>query len=141
MGLGYLALDREAATLSGGEMQRLRLAAQLGSGLTGALYVLDEPTIGLHPRDTGRLLENLRALVDMGLDGRSSSSTMPRPSAPRTTCSSSVRAAEPTAGISSAHGPADVVLERRYGDRRSRAPETAHVQRDATPPPPDRSSK
>ena len=47
-------------------MQRLRLAAQLGSGLTGALYVLDEPTIGLHPRDTGRLLDNLRALVDTG---------------------------------------------------------------------------
>ncbi len=66
VGLGYLALDRGASTLSGGEMQRLRLAAQLGSGLTGALYVLDEPTIGLHPRDTGRLLENLRALVDTG---------------------------------------------------------------------------
>ena len=66
VGLGYLALDRPAATLSGGEMQRLRLSAQLGSGLTGALYVLDEPTIGLHPRDTGRLLANLRALADMG---------------------------------------------------------------------------
>jgi excinuclease ABC subunit A len=66
VGLGYLALDRAAATLSGGEMQRLRLAAQLGAGLTGALYVLDEPTIGLHPRDTGRLLGNLRRLVDLG---------------------------------------------------------------------------
>jgi len=66
VGLGYLALDRAANGLSGGEMQRLRLAAQLGSGLTGALYVLDEPTIGLHPRDTGRLLDNLRALVDTG---------------------------------------------------------------------------
>ncbi|NUO54508.1 MAG: excinuclease ABC subunit A, partial [Polyangiaceae bacterium] len=66
VGLGYLALDRLAASLSGGEMQRLRLAAQLGSGLTGALYVLDEPTIGLHPRDTHRLLSNLRGLVDMG---------------------------------------------------------------------------
>jgi excinuclease ABC subunit A len=66
VGLGYLDLDRRAATLSGGEMQRLRLAAQLGSGLTGALYVLDEPTIGLHPRDTGRLLDNLRKLADMG---------------------------------------------------------------------------
>ncbi len=66
VGLGYLSLDRGAATLSGGEMQRLRLAAQLGSGLTGALYVLDEPTIGLHPRDTGRLLRNLRALADTG---------------------------------------------------------------------------
>jgi excinuclease ABC subunit A len=66
VGLGYLALDRPAATLSGGEMQRLRLSAQLGSGLTGALYVLDEPTIGLHPRDTQRLLRNLRSLADMG---------------------------------------------------------------------------
>ncbi len=66
VGLGYLTLDRRAATLSGGEMQRLRLAAQLGSGLTGALYVLDEPTIGLHPRDTRRLLGNLRKLADMG---------------------------------------------------------------------------
>src|SRR5690606_21364292 len=52
VGLGYLGLDRAAHTLSGGEMQRVRLAAQLGSGLTGVLYVLDEPTIGLHPRDT-----------------------------------------------------------------------------------------
>ncbi len=66
VGLGYLALDRWASTLSGGEMQRLRLSAQLGSGLTGALYVLDEPTIGLHPRDTKKLLDNLRALVNTG---------------------------------------------------------------------------
>jgi excinuclease ABC subunit A len=66
VGLGYLSLDRAAATLSGGEMQRLRLSAQLGAGLTGAMYVLDEPTIGLHPRDTHRLLDNLRALVGTG---------------------------------------------------------------------------
>ncbi|MCL2726218.1 MAG: excinuclease ABC subunit UvrA [Polyangiaceae bacterium] len=66
VGLGYLGLGRAASTLSGGEMQRLRLSAQLGSGLTGALYVLDEPTIGLHPRDTKRLISNLRALVDTG---------------------------------------------------------------------------
>ena len=66
VGLDYLNLDRDASTLSGGEMQRLRLAAQLGAGLTGALYILDEPTIGLHPRDTGRLLENLRKLVAGG---------------------------------------------------------------------------
>ncbi len=66
VGLGYLGLGRAANTLSGGEMQRLRLSAQLGSGLTGALYVLDEPTIGLHPRDTKRLIANLRALVDTG---------------------------------------------------------------------------
>jgi excinuclease ABC subunit A len=66
VGLGYLSLHRAASTLSGGEMQRLRLAAQLGAGLTGALYVLDEPTIGLHPKDTQRLLGNLRRLVDLG---------------------------------------------------------------------------
>jgi excinuclease ABC subunit A len=66
VGLGYLALGRAAGTLSGGELQRLRLSAQLGAGLTGALYVLDEPTIGLHPRDTSRLVDNLRALVDTG---------------------------------------------------------------------------
>lgn len=66
VGLGYLCLDRAAATLSGGEMQRLRLAAQLGAGLTGALYILDEPTIGLHPTDTHRLLDNLRKLVATG---------------------------------------------------------------------------
>jgi excinuclease ABC subunit A len=66
VGLDYLSLDRAARSLSGGEMQRLRLAAQLGAGLTGALYVLDEPTIGLHPADTRRLLGNLRALVDIG---------------------------------------------------------------------------
>lgn len=66
VGLGYLTLERPARTLSGGEMQRLRLAAQLGSGLTGALYVLDEPTIGLHPRDTQRLIGNLKRLVALG---------------------------------------------------------------------------
>ncbi|ACY16139.1 excinuclease ABC subunit UvrA [Haliangium ochraceum] len=66
VGVGYLELDRPAATLSGGETQRVRLAAQLGSGLTGILYVLDEPTIGLHPRDTGVLLDAMRALVERG---------------------------------------------------------------------------
>jgi excinuclease ABC subunit A len=66
VGLGYLGLGRAANTLSGGEMQRVRLAAQLGSGLTGVLYVLDEPTIGLHPRDTGQLLKALRGLVERG---------------------------------------------------------------------------
>ena len=66
VGLGYLGLGRAANTLSGGEMQRVRLAAQLGSGLTGVLYVLDEPTIGLHPRDTGKLLGALRGLVERG---------------------------------------------------------------------------
>ena len=66
LGLDYLTLDRRANTLSGGEMQRLRLAAQIGAGLTGVLYVLDEPTIGLHGRDTQRLVKAMRALVDRG---------------------------------------------------------------------------
>jgi excinuclease ABC subunit A len=66
VGLGYLALGRPAKTLSGGESQRIRLAAQLGSNLRGVLYVLDEPTIGLHPRDNQRLLETLATLRNKG---------------------------------------------------------------------------
>ena len=66
VGLDYLTLDRASATLSGGEMQRIRLATQIGSGLTGVLYVLDEPTIGLHPRDNERLISTLRELRDRG---------------------------------------------------------------------------
>ncbi|MEM7309741.1 MAG: excinuclease ABC subunit UvrA [Planctomycetota bacterium] len=66
VGLGYLTLDRSADTLSGGEAQRIRLAAQLGAGLQGVLYVLDEPSIGLHARDQGRLLGALEALRDAG---------------------------------------------------------------------------
>lgn len=66
VGLGYLALDRRGDSLSGGEAQRIRLAASLGSALTGCLYVLDEPTIGLHPRDNRKLIETLRKLRDRG---------------------------------------------------------------------------
>lgn len=66
VGLDYLTLNRSAATLSGGEAQRIRLASQLGSGLTGALYVLDEPTIGLHQRDNDRLIKTLLTLKDLG---------------------------------------------------------------------------
>ncbi|RUL87386.1 excinuclease ABC subunit UvrA [Tautonia sociabilis] len=66
VGLDYLSLSRSAPTLSGGESQRIRLASQIGSGLTGVLYVLDEPTIGLHPRDNARLLGALRRLRDLG---------------------------------------------------------------------------
>jgi excinuclease ABC subunit A len=66
VGLGYLQLDRSAKTLSGGESQRIRLAAQLGSNLRGVLYVLDEPTIGLHPRDNAALLDTLVSLRDKG---------------------------------------------------------------------------
>src|SRR5262249_48248508 len=66
VGLDYLTLARPAPTLSGGESQRIRLASQIGSGLTGVLYVLDEPTIGLHPRDNRRLLQALTHLRDLG---------------------------------------------------------------------------
>ncbi|MBO22031.1 MAG: excinuclease ABC subunit A [Rhodospirillaceae bacterium] len=66
VGLEYLTLDRKAGTLSGGESQRIRLASQIGSGLTGVLYVLDEPSIGLHQRDNARLLETLKRLRDLG---------------------------------------------------------------------------
>ena len=66
VGLDYLTLDRAAPTLSGGESQRIRLASQIGCGLVGVLYVLDEPSIGLHPRDNRRLLDSLKKLRDMG---------------------------------------------------------------------------
>ncbi len=66
VGLEYLTLSRSATTLAGGEAQRIRLASQIGSGLTGVLYVLDEPSIGLHPRDNHRLIATLKALRDLG---------------------------------------------------------------------------
>lgn len=66
VGLDYLSLDRSAETLSGGEAQRIRLASQIGSGLTGVMYVLDEPSIGLHQRDNDRLIETLKHLRDLG---------------------------------------------------------------------------
>ena len=66
VGVGYLTLDRTVESLSGGEEQRVRLATQIGSGLTGVLYVLDEPSIGLHPRDTQRLIDTLKKLRDEG---------------------------------------------------------------------------
>ncbi len=66
VGLDYLSLDRASGTLSGGESQRIRLASQIGSGLTGVLYVLDEPSIGLHQRDNTRLLDTLKRLRDLG---------------------------------------------------------------------------
>jgi excinuclease ABC subunit A len=66
VGLGYLTLDRESGTLSGGEAQRIRLATQIGAGLVGVLYILDEPSIGLHQRDNDRLLATLKGLRDLG---------------------------------------------------------------------------
>ena len=66
VGLNYLTLSRESGTLSGGEAQRIRLASQIGSGLTGVLYVLDEPSIGLHQRDNKKLIKALKKLRDLG---------------------------------------------------------------------------
>ncbi len=66
VGLDYLTLDRAAGTLSGGEAQRIRLATQIGSQLMGVLYVLDEPSIGLHQRDNGRLINTLKGMRDLG---------------------------------------------------------------------------
>src|SRR5690606_34304856 len=66
VGLDYLTLDRPAGTLSGGEAQRIRLATQIGSGLVGVLYILDEPSIGLHQRDNARLIATLQRLRDLG---------------------------------------------------------------------------
>ena len=66
VGLEYLSLERSAETLSGGEAQRIRLASQIGSGLTGVMYVLDEPSIGLHQRDNARLISTLKRLRDLG---------------------------------------------------------------------------
>ncbi len=81
MGLNYLSLDRSADTLSGGEAQRIRLASQIGSGLTGVMYVLDEPSIGLHQRDNDRLIATLQHLRNMGnsvLGGRARRGHDPR---------------------------------------------------------------
>src|SRR5204863_4905742 len=66
VGLGYLTLNRESGTLSGGEAQRIRLATQIGAGLVGVLYILDEPSIGLHQRDNDRLLRTLEGLRNLG---------------------------------------------------------------------------
>ena len=66
VGLSYLTLSRSAGTLSGGEAQRIRLATQIGSGLTGVLYILDEPSIGLHQRDNAKLIATLKKLRDLG---------------------------------------------------------------------------
>ncbi|MCK7505910.1 MAG: hypothetical protein MZV70_18765 [Desulfobacterales bacterium] len=97
VGLAYLTLDRSAQTLSGGESQRIRLATQIGSKLTGVLYVLDEPSIGLHPRDTGRLLDNPAGGCGTWATPCWSSSTTRRPSARPTTSSTWDRAPASTA--------------------------------------------
>jgi len=91
VGLDYLGLNRAADTLSGGETQRIRLASQVGSGLTGVMYILDEPSIGLHQRDNARLRARLKRLRDSAITV-SSSSTTRRRSGPPITSSISVRA-------------------------------------------------
>ena len=100
VGLDYLTLARSAATLSGGEAQRIRLASQIGSGLVGVLYVLDEPSIGLHQRDNQRLIGTLSASATWAT--RSSwSSTTRRPSGWPTTWSTSAPGPGSTAAASS----------------------------------------
>jgi excinuclease ABC subunit A len=71
VGLNYLTLERSAETLSGGEAQRIRLASQIGSGLVGVTYVLDEPSIGLHQRDNSKLIKTLNHLKNLGNTGYS----------------------------------------------------------------------
>ena len=97
VGVGYLTLGRSAATLSGGEGQRIRLATQIGSNLTGVLYVLDEPSIGLHQRDNRALLVDARAAARSRQHRASSSSTTKRRSGRPTTWSTSVPAPASTA--------------------------------------------
>ena len=97
----YLTLDRDIGTLSGGESQRIRLASQIGSGLTGVLYVLDEPSIGLHQRDNDRLLEDAQRACATSATRCWWSSTTRTRSAPPTTWSTWGRARAPTAATSS----------------------------------------
>ena len=92
VGLGYLNLSRSATTLSGGESQRIRLATQIGSSLVGVLYILDEPSIGLHQRDNDRLLATLQNAPRSSVIRSSSSSTTKIRCAKRTSSSTSVRA-------------------------------------------------
>ena len=98
VGLDYLTLDRLTSTLSGGETQRIQLATSLGSNLVGALYVLDEPSIGLHPRDTDRLIQILKGLRDLGNTLRGGRARSGHDSWRPTTCSTSVPARASMAG-------------------------------------------
>ena len=105
VGVGYLTLNRSAATLSGGEGQRIRLATQIGANLTGVLYVLDEPSIGLHQRDNRKLLVDAGATCATWATPSSSSSTTRKRSGWRTGSSISDRAPASTAARSSSRAP------------------------------------
>ena len=117
VGLGYLALGRSAKTLSGGESQRIRLAAQLGSNLRGVLYVLDEPTIGLHPRDNLRLLETLDGAARKRETHSSLSSMMKKRCGAPITSSISARAPELTAAKSWPGNAARYRASEKFRDR------------------------
>ncbi len=118
VGLDYLSLDRAADTLSGGEAQRIRLASQIGSGLTGVMYVLDEPSIGLHQRDNGRLLATLKHLRDLGnTRDRGRARRRGDPFAP-TTWSTWARARASTAASVVAEGtPQEIMLQPGFAHR------------------------
>src|SRR5207342_2569250 len=104
VGIDYLSLDRSAQTLSSGEGQRIRLATQIGAALVGVLYVLDEPSVGLHARDNARLIEAQIRLRDLSTPS-SSSSTIGKRSSRQTTSSTWVRARVSTAAGSSPRVP------------------------------------
>ena len=106
----YLTLSRAAATLSGGESQRIRLATQIGSSLIGVLYILDEPSIGLHQRDNDKLLGNAEAACATSATRSSWSSTTRTPCAPPTTSSTSAPARASTAARSSPAAPVDDII-------------------------------
>jgi excinuclease ABC subunit A len=116
VGLDYLALDRSAETLSGGESQRIRLASQIGSGLTGVMYVLDEPSIGLHQRDNDRLLATLKHLRDLGNSVIVVEHTK-MPSTPPTTWSTWARARASWRGRSSRKGRRDDIRRAAHSRR------------------------
>ena len=116
VGLDYLTLSRASGTLSGGESQRIRLASQIGSGLTGVLYVLDEPSIGLHQRDNARLLETLQAPARPRQHGDRRRARRGRDPAPPTTCVD----IGPGAGIHGGEIVAEGTPQRDHGQSRTR---------------------
>ena len=140
VGLDYLTLDRSAETLSGGEAQRIRLASQVGSGLTGVMYILDEPSIGLHQRDNARLLGTLAELRDTGNTvivvehddrrhpGRGSSSWTWGP-APACTAAKSSRSGTPD---EIKRNPASLTGQYLSGARSIAVPTDAHAARSRT---------